>query len=950
MGFEENLNEFEEKWQEKWEEENVFAPEPDSREKFFITVAYPYPSGGMHVGHVRTYTLPDVFARYKKMQGYNVLFPMAWHVTGTPIIGAVNRLKNEEKEQIDVLKNTYNVPEKDLKNLETPMEYANYFIENSYKKNMKRLGFSVDWRREFTTNDERYNKFIEWQYKSLREKGLVKKGKHPTKYCTSDENPVTTHDLLEGENAEKQDYTLVKFRKGNKVFPMATLRPETVFGVTHALINPDGDYVQVKIDGELWMISKEAADKLEHQNHDIIIKHEMKGSKLVGKTIENPVTQEKILLLPASFVDTDSGSGIVMSVPGHAPYDWVSLKELKEDEALLKKHNISPEKVKKIEPKSIIEVDGYGEFPAREEVEKRDITSQKEEDKLEKATEELYKKEFHSGELKDNCGEFGGTKVERIKEKLISRFKEDNKFDSMWDFSEKVKCRCGGKVIVAETDTWFLEYGKKGWKDKADTLLGNIETIPENTRSDYNHTINWLESWPCIRNYGLGTKLPFDEDFVVEPLSDSTIYMSFYTIKHLIDDIDPEKLKKEFFDYVFNGVGPVEEVSDETGISVNKLKECRESFDYWYPLDWRTSANELIQNHLTFMMFHHAALFSSDKWPRGVATWGMGLLEGKKMSSSKGHVVLPEEAIEKHGADTVRFFMFSSCEPWQDFDWREKEVEQAKKKLANFYNRSMELHGKGSNREMNELDRYVTSKLQKIIKNTKEAMENFQTRKASLKAFYELNNLVKKYRNRSNKLNKKVVNDLVETQVRLMAPFIPHICEELWNSFGNKGLVSQAEWPEHDEALIDEDVEYREKLMEKTVDDIKDIEKIVGEYEKIKLIVARNWKRKAFREILELFEEKGELDIGSAMDRFTSDQELREHADQLAKIVNSYKENPGELPEKVLSTKKESRLFIDSKNYLENVFDADVEVVPEDASDHKKAKEAMPGRPAIVMK
>ena len=949
MGFEQDLHEFEEKWQEKWDEKGIFQPEPDNREKFYITVAYPYPSGGMHVGHVRTFTLPDVFARYKRMNNYNVLFPMAWHVTGTPIIGAVNRLKNGEEEQIKVLTETYRIPEEDLENLETPMEYANYFIENSYKNNMKRLGFSVDWRREFTTNDKRYNKFVEWQYKSLKEKDLVKKGQHPTKYCTSDKNPVTTHDLLEGENAEQQEYTLVKFRKGNKVFPMATLRPETVYGVTHALINPEGDYVQVKINGELWILSKEATEKLEHQNNDIIIKHEMKGRKFVGKSIKNPVTEEKILVLPASFVDTDSGSGIVMSVPGHAPYDWISLEELKKDEEKLKKFGLPVKDVKKIEPKSIIDVEGYGEFPAKEEVEKLGITSQNDVKKLEKATETVYKKEFHGGELKDNCGDFSGCSVQKIKDKLIQNFEEDNKFDSMWDFSEKVKCRCGGKVIVAETDTWFLDYGDKSWKDKANILLGNMETIPENTRSDYNHTINWLKSWPCIRNYGLGTKLPFDDEFVVEPLSDSTIYMSLYTIKHLINDLEPENLNKEFFDFVFRGVGPVKDVSDRTGVSVEKLKECRESFEYWYPLDWRTSANDLIQNHLTFMMFHHAALFDRNNWPKGVATWGMGLLEGKKMSSSKGHVILPEDAIEKHGADTVRFFMFSSSEPWQDFDWREKEVLKAKEKLANFYSRSLDLHGKGSKKEMMDIDRYVFSKLQKIIRDATKAMENFQTRKASLKAFFELNNLIKKYRNRADSLNREVVKELVETQVRLMAPFIPHTCEELWKRFGKKGFVSEAEWPSHKKEFIDDDVEYREELLEKTVKDIKDIERMVGEFSEIKIITSVKWKRKALRKIKTIFEERDELEIGYVMDKITSDPELRQNAEMISKIVNDYKKNPGNLPKKVLSSKDESKVFIESKEFIGNMFDAEVEVVPEDASSHSKAKKAMPGRPAIVL-
>jgi len=118
----------------KWDEEELFEVDPTDEDKFYITVAYPYPSGGMHIGHVRTYALPDIFARFKRMQGHNVLFPMGWHVTGTPIIGALNRLKDGEDKQWDVLTNTYNVPEEELNAMEEPMDFASYFIENSYKR------------------------------------------------------------------------------------------------------------------------------------------------------------------------------------------------------------------------------------------------------------------------------------------------------------------------------------------------------------------------------------------------------------------------------------------------------------------------------------------------------------------------------------------------------------------------------------------------------------------------------------------------------------------------------------------------------------------------------------------------------------------------------------------------------------------------------------------------
>ena len=190
----------------------------------------------MHIGHARTYTVPDVIARFKRMQGYNVLFPMAWHVTGTPIIGALKRMKEGEEKQLKVLKEVYGMTDEEINSIQDPMDFAKYFIDNHYREGMKKLGYSIDWRRQFTTNDKHYNQFITWQYKSLYKRGLLRKGLHPVKYCLKDKNPVTTHDLLEGEEAEIQEFTLLKFKFNDEFIIAATLRPETIFGVVNVWV------------------------------------------------------------------------------------------------------------------------------------------------------------------------------------------------------------------------------------------------------------------------------------------------------------------------------------------------------------------------------------------------------------------------------------------------------------------------------------------------------------------------------------------------------------------------------------------------------------------------------------------------------------------------------------------------------------------------------------------
>ncbi len=538
--------ELEERWRQRWAEEGRYeadpADQPDAgdEETTFVTVPYPYPSGGMHIGHARTYTVPDAYARYRRQRGDNVLFPMAWHVTGTPIVGAVERLQKGEEEQLSVLRDTYNVPEKRLEEMETPMGFAEYFIEEHYKKGMQSLGLSIDWRREFTTNDERYSKFITWQYETLRERGLLEKGLHPVNYCTNEEQPVTTHDLLEGEEAEFQEYTLIRFRgqspgegdadragasdEQGAVFPMATLRPETVRGVTNAYVDPEATYVRATVDGETWVISADAAEKFDLQDRDVDVETEFDGADLVGSTVENPVTDEEVLVLPAGFVDADNATGVVMSVPAHSPDDYVALQELNERADELTEYGIDPGAVRAIEPIPILSIEGYGEIPAKSAVEEHGITST-DDPALEEATNDLYNAEFHAGVLNDEYGEFAGEVVEDVRDSYREHHTGDA-FDTMQEFSEEVICRCGGDVEVAYQETWFLRYNDEAWMEKTKRAIANLDAIPENTRGEYTHTVDWLNEWPCIRNYGLGTRLPWDDEFVIEPLSDSTIYMS----------------------------------------------------------------------------------------------------------------------------------------------------------------------------------------------------------------------------------------------------------------------------------------------------------------------------------------------------------------------------------------------------------------------------------------
>jgi len=867
--------EIDEKWQKAWRKNRVFEADPSDGSKFFLTVAYPYVSGPMHVGHARTYTVPDVIARYKRMQGYNVLFPMAFHYTGTPLVGAANRVENRDEEFLDTLTNIYGVEEGDIPKFEDPEYFGDYFAKESslsYKKGMKMLGYSIDWRREFRTINERYKKFVTWQYHKLMEMNLVVQGEHPVKWCPNDENPVTDHDLLEGEGVNIVEYSLLKYRFGDYVLPAATLRPETVFGVTNLWLNPEADYVVAEVDSEKWIISEECLKKLKNQNFDVGNVSELE-EQLIGKKVEAPLIDREVPILPATFVNPSNATGVVYSVPSHAPYDYMGLLELQRNPDRLEEFGIDPEDVMDMDPISLVEVSEYGESPAVDAVERENITDQND-PKLEKITEEIYQKEFSSGVMRDWVPKYGGMRVSEAKDKVHRNLILKGEGSAMNEFSKKpVICRCGTKCLVKIVeDQWFLDYSNAGWKEKAKRCLSEMDIVPSETRAQFEHTIDWLEEWPCTRQVGMGTPAPWDPDWVIESLSDSTVYMIYYTIAHILEDIDSEKLSDDVFDYIFLGFGDLESLSEKSEIEKGKLEEMRSQVSYWYPLDYRLSANELISNHLTFHIFHHVALFNPDMWPRGITSFGMALLDGNKMSSSKGNIIPINEATEKYGADAVRLYLMSGVEPWQDFNWQVPEAKAMVKHLDRFYELADEITAlpEAENPELGVPERWLLNQLQKRVRKTTDALENFETRKASQNAFFLMRQDLKWYLKRSEEGEARswTLRKVLDKWVRLLVPFTPHICEEIWGRLGRAGFVSEADWPEVEEKFIDEAVEFGEKYLKGIKDDINQILDIAGleNPRRINLYVAEGWKRKAQKMAIEQARED-KIEFGLLMER-----------------------------------------------------------------------------------
>ncbi len=823
-----NLKEIEKKWQKAWKENHVFEPEVEKgKEKFFFTIPYPYTSGALHIGHGRTYVVGDVIVRYKRLSGFNVLWPMAFHVTGTPILAISDSIKRGDKKVIELYKSYIRIYESDerkveeiLESFKDPKNVAEFFA-SKISADFDRIGLAIDWRRKFNTITPQYSKFVEWQYYKLKEKGLITQGKHPVLYSPEDESAVGEDDIKDGDTnkVEIEEFTGIKFKFEDGFLIASTLRPETIFGATNIWVNPNGKYVKAKIDGEVWFISRDSFEKLKYQRESVELIEEYYGNYFVDKEVE--IFDKKLPILPAEFVDTDNATGFVYSVPAHAPYDYVALKELNVD----------------IKPIKIIDIEGYSDLPAKQVVEELGIGSQND-SKLEIATKKVYKDEYYKGVLNENCGEFAGLKIREIKDKVKNWLIEQGLATIIYETSRKAVTRAGNKVIVAVLkDQWFIDYSQKWWKEKSKEWTKKILFYPEKYRQVILDTIDWLHERPCARKRGLGTKFPFDKEWIIESLSDSTIYMAFYTIADKVMKIEPEKLKPEFFDYVFLGKGSIEEVEKITGIPKDEIEEMRKSFLYWYPNDLRHTAPMHLSNHLTFFIMHHVAIFPEEFWPRGISINEVVIREGAKMSKSKGNVIPLAHVSELYGADLYRLYIISSANLDTMLDWKDKEVEMVRKKLEKFVS-IVEEALEADDIELDEIDQWLVDSFYKAAHDVRALFNSFRFKDAVIMLFFDMLNKIKFHERIVGKeRNRAVVKKFLYDWIITLSPFIPHIAEEIWHHKEDSFVCNQT-WPDK---IVKPNgkVEMLVKEVQKLFEDIRNIIKILGtEPKEIRIIVS----------------------------------------------------------------------------------------------------------------
>ncbi len=984
------LNKIADKWRKIWEENRVYESSPTNKPKFFITAAFPYPNGRMHLGHARTYTITDIYARFKRLEGYNVLFPMGFHYTGTPILALADKVKENDPSTIKLFREVYKIPDEVIEKMKDPLFLVRYFHEE-IKEAMKIMGYAIDWRREFTSIDPDFSAFINWQFRKLYEKGFIAQGTHPVGWDPVVGTPVSMHDTKGDVEPEIGEFTLLFFTLDDgTILPTATLRPETVFGAINLWVNPNATYVRALVDGKPWIISKEAAVKLSHQLKKVEVIEEFKGEKLLGLRARNPATGWRVPVLPALFVDPDVGTGIVMSVPAHAPYDYIALKDIIKNKELLSKLGVVEDELR---PIPVVEVPGKSKMLAVDVVESMGIKNQLEKEKLEEATREVYSTEFKQGivlqdvaervasDIKDELARkyivasikslIAGKPVPQAREATAEWLSKAGLADKMYEIiNGPVYSRWGNKVIVKILENqWFIDYGKEEWKQLAREALKDIRIVPNVFRKDFEETIEWLQRRACARTRGLGTKLPWDPEWVIESLSDSTIYMAFYTVNYIFrkHGVKPEQLDIDVWDYVLLGKGDPKAIARKKNIPLEVLAKAREEFEYWYPVDSRHSAKDLIKNHLTFYIFNHVAIFPREKWPRQIVVNGYVLYHGQKMSKSLYNVIPVAYLARQLSPDGLRLAIALTSEVEQDLDFREEIAYSVLEQLRRIHTLILtyidvikEYRRKQIPREIAIEDSWILSILHDRLNEAKRSLNELRIREAGNIIFYIIEEDIKKYieilkakKRHLDEVAKHIIALIFDAWIRAISPYTPFFAEEMWKLIGGEGFVVNASWPKISEELYKPEAILAMEYIDRVVNDIREI--------------IRVQKKTPRRIILHVVEPKEYDDLREAIKFITEGKTMREYirkaiehakdkkkastrARQIFELASSL--NP-RLRELVLKTTIDEKEVVKKlEEWIRNQINAVIEVyyhTEENAPVIGKKKSCIPLKPAIYI-
>ncbi len=924
-----NPREIEKKWQDRWKKENIFKVEMDTKkEKYYILEMYPYPSGKLHMGHLRNYTIGDSFTRFKRMNGCNVLYPMGYDSFGMPA----------ENAAIDEGAN--------------PEEWTDRNI-SIMKSQQKSIGLSYDWSREIYSHDPNYYHWDQWFFLKMLEKGLAYRQESYVNWCdkcvtvlaneqaqggkcwrcNSDvEQKFLTQwflkirdyadELLDGldtvewpEKVKIMQRNWIGRSEGSIIrFPIVgedrtidifTTRPDTLYGVTFMIFAPEHPWVRD------WVKGTEYENEFEELYNEVMKEDKFKRTDLeaekkgmfIGKYCINPMTKEEVPVYISNFVIYEYGAGAVMAVPAHDQRDF----------EFAKKYNI-PIKI-------VIQPFDY-------EISVDKMTRAYEADGV------LVNSEEFNGMANRNA-------INVITEKLD-------------------KMRMGNATVNYKLRDWGISR-QRYWGCPIPVIYCNdcgtvsvpYEDLPVLLPKDVKFTGkgNPLETSESFIN----TKCPKcgkpgkRETDTMDTFIDSSWYFFAFC--------DPPRPEFEVFPYrkeVVNYWGNVDQYIGGIEHAVMHLIYARFFTKVARDLDLH-KFDEPFQRLLTQGMINKAHPYCpkcdafamraemNDETCKRCGT--KYVLKSVKMSKSYGNTVSPEEVVGKYGADAARFFILFGASPEKGLEWSDQGVSFAFKFVSGLWSLFLDSDMKKRS-ERNVNDELIEYQLHKTIQLVTENMNKIAIRDAINEIIQFVSNL------RVYKIN-SVIEELFkscqEYLLLLLHPFIPHITEELWEKTGHENLLSLAKWPDYNKDFITEENDYKWKLMNNTIDDIKSIVQVLKEKEinTIKLIIADEWKYDLFSIFMPLTEKT--KNQGEIMKEIMKNDNMKKYGKEISKIIGNVLKNIGGYSKTLLDAKSEKQFFEDIKANVKQKFECEVEIFLEKEIDESKAKQALPGKPGIII-
>lgn len=752
----------EKKWQTYWEENKSFKTvEDDSREKYYVLEMFPYPSGKLHMGHVRNYSIGDVVARFKHMRGFNVLHPMGFDSFGLPAENAA------------------------IKNGTPPAEWTFRNIEEMTEQ-LKQLGISYDWEREVETCNPNYYRWMQWIFVQFFNKGLAYKKENPVNWCPSCQTVLANEQVIDGacerchtpvgkknlsqwyfkitdyaerllDNLKKlpgwpnkvklmQENWIGKSIGANvnfkidgtdKIMKVFTTRSDTLFGCTYMVMAPEHPYLEELVQGTEY--EEEARRYMQEVQHMDEIERtstvKEKTGVFIGKYAINPVNGKKVPIFISDYVLMGYGTGAIMAVPAHDQRDF----------DFAKKFDLEIIPVVESKDPSV------------------DINDLKE--------------AFVAEGTMINSGEYDGMNNREVIPMMVDWLAEHNS---------------GEKTINYKLRDWLVSRQRYWGTPIPMVFCDDCGWVPEKE-----------ENLPVL--------LPEDVEFTGKGESPLT------TSKSFVECSCPKcggKARREtdtmdtFLDSSWYFLRFCDPHNDEKIFEKKKV-------DYWMNVDQYIGGVEHAILHLMYARFFEMALsdmglVTAEEPFKNLLTQGMVNKYGKKMSKSLGNVVSPEEIIEKYGADTARLFILFAAPPEKELDWSDEGVEGSYRFLNRVWRLIREFKEKVDNSDgainiKSVNDKKLNSKLNATIKKVTDDIEkrfNFNT---AISSIMELVNELYKYK-QGEDLNPPLLEDAITKLVTLLSPFTPHICEEMWHELGKEESLIGVRWPDYDESALVEDV------------------------------------------------------------------------------------------------------------------------------------------------